>query len=258
MTKRVSNYFPFRAFHNQRLTWKTFSFFVLPVLFNAIILILLPHIMHFWSKAYAFFYSHSGIYGLVYHVKYTLLHQEVMVPSLDMPADEPSLHIYQGMLLISIALFLLTFLISERSTPLKYFLRVFIVILWISLLFFYFFPGKFPYDIQLYTRSGILQITAILFAAPWIYAFTYYLFGDTYLKKILITTLTLIYFIILAPCQYFLNAAIIHIYSLGLMPVLHLYLGLLLNVFACIGFYSYGVSLEGVYPKWIARSGTRS
>lgn len=251
--KRITNYFPFRAFHNQKASYKTALFFVLPVIFNLIILFLLPYITDFWSGAYSFFLDKSGLYGVVYHAQYSLANVNFQIPSLDMSAEEPTTILYQGMLVISIAIFLLTLLLPPQNTPLKYFLRVFIVLLWVSFLFFYFFPGKFPYDIEVYTRSGILQIVAILFAVPWIFAMTYYLFGKTYLKKILITSLTLLYFIILAPFQYFLNAAIIHVYSLAFMPVVHLYFGLLINVFACVGFYSYGVSLEGIYPKWITK-----
>lgn len=252
-TKRITNYFPFRAFHNQKATYKTAFFFILPVVFNLIILYLMPYITGFWSAVYAFFLSNSGVYGIVLHTGYVLMDTIFLVPSLDMSADEPSILVYQLGLVVSIVLFLLTFLMSEKNTPMKYFFRVFIVILWGSLCFFYFFPGKFPYDIQVYTRTGILQIIAILFAIPWIFALTYYLFGNDYFKKILITCLTLLYFIILAPFQILLNAVIIHYYSLSLMPVLHLYLGLLINVFACVGFYSYGVSLEGIYSKWTTK-----
>jgi hypothetical protein len=124
------------------------------------------------------------------------------------------------------------------------------VLVFFTILFFWFFPGRFPYNIEQYTKTGLLQTLGLLFATPWIYGFTYYMYSYRILRKIMITSLAVVYFIILGPFQYLLNACLIHLYSPLLMPLLHLYIGLLLNIFACIGFYAYGVSLENIFKKF--------
>ena len=124
------------------------------------------------------------------------------------------------------------------------------MILWFTQIYFYFSPQSFPYDIAVYTKSGFLQILALLLATPWIYCFTYYVYGYQVMSKIALTALALNYLIILAPLQYLLNAILIHQFSLLFLPVLYFFAGLLINIFSIISFYAYGISLEHRYPKY--------
>ena len=124
------------------------------------------------------------------------------------------------------------------------------MIIWFTQIYFYFSPATFPYDIAVYTRSGFLQILALLLATPWIYCLTYYIYGYQVISKVALTALALNYLIILAPLQYLLNAIIIHQFSLLFLPVLYFFAGLLINIFSIISFYAYGISLEHRYPKY--------
>lgn len=242
--------FPFRSFHNQTFSLNLSLFFILPILFNVLVLVNLAHITDFWGVVLNFFITKLQLNAEILQINYTLFNVNFMIPSIDLYADLPNAEIWWSSIVISILLFIFSFFLSDAFTPLKYFLRVMVSILWIVQLFFLFYPASFPYNIRIYSLNGFMQILSLLFATPWIYAFTYYLFGYDLIKKFLITILVLSYFIVLAPFQYLLNSVIIYHYSLLFMPLLYLFAGLLLNIFSIVAFYAYGMSLIFTAPKF--------
>jgi len=248
--KGISIFFPFRAFHNQEFNQGVFVFFLIPPVINLITLLLLNSITQFWGAIINFSLSKLSFEFNVFYTEYFLLDFSFLVPYINLAASPPDAITWWSYLVVSVVVFLLSFLISDKYTPLIYYTRTFCVLLWFILIFFFFFPASFPYEISLFTKTGFLQIISLLFAIPWIYCFTYYMFGYRVLRKIIITSVALIYFIILAPFQYMVNACLIHLYSLALMPILYVYAGLMMNIFAAVALFAYGVSLEQIYIKY--------
>lgn len=248
--KRMVITFPFRAFHNQRFDFKTSLFIILPILFNVITLYSLNYITDFWGQALEYALPNLGYDSNIIYNKYSLAHVHFLLPSVNIEANLPDVGIWLISNFLILAMYCLSFYFSDEYTPLKYFLRVFLVLIFITLLYMLFFPNGFMYTIFFYTKSGFMQIMSLLFVIPWIYLFTYYFFGYRFVNKIIITCTALIYFIILAPFQYLFNACLIHIFSLMLMPPLFFYAGLMINLLAIIAFCSYGISIEPTHAKF--------
>jgi hypothetical protein len=248
--KGISIYFPFRSFHNQAINYKVILAFLIPPIFNWITLFFLDEITQFWSFVLQFFLNKFSFDATIQYTQYYIFNTFFSIPHISMPADFPDGITWWYALFFTSMLFWVTFLISEKYTPIIYFLRTIVVVICCSLIFSLVYANGFPYTISQYTKSGFLQIISILFGLPWIYALTYYLFSYQYIDKIIVTSLVILYFILLAPFQYLLNACLIHIYSLILMPILYIYSGLLLNIFSAVAFFAYGLSLEGFKPKY--------
>ncbi len=250
--------FPFRSFHNQNFNIKVCLFFFLPILFNWAIIASLNHIMQFWGYIIQYGLTTLTTKGSVAYIQYSIFHVNFFVPSMVLSAEIPSTQISWNTLFLTIVFFLLSFLMKESYTPVKYYVRAFIIIMWCTLVYFYFEPSSFPYDIALYTKSGFLQILALLLATPWIYCLTYYVYGYRLISKIALTALVLNYLIILAPFQYLLNAILIHQLSLILMPALFFFAGLLMNILSIVAFYAYGISMAHRYPKYTQERATHA
>ena len=248
--KTISIVFPFRSFHNQKFDIKVTLFFLLPPIFNVLILGFLNQIMQCWGYILQYGLSKILSVGTVIYTQYTIFHVEFFLPSIVLSAEAPNPKIWWTTLIVTLLLLLLSMFIKNAFVPFKYILRSFIMIIWFTQIYFYFSPATFPYDIAVYTRSGFLQILALLLATPWIYCLTYYIYGYQVISKVALTALALNYLIILAPLQYLLNAIIIHQFSLLFLPVLYFFAGLLINIFSIISFYAYGISLEHRYPKY--------
>jgi hypothetical protein len=248
--KGISIFFPFRSFHNQEFNQRLFVFFLIPVVFNLIILLLLKNITQFWSEVINFFLSKLSFDFNILYTQYFLFDFSFLVPSIDLSASVPDAMNWWSYIVVSVIVFLLSFLIPDKYTPLIYYIRSFIMMLWFTLIFCFFYPASFPYKIALFTKTGFLQIISLLFATPWIYCLTYYMFGYRVVRKIIISSLALIYFIILAPFQYMMSACLINLYSVALMPALYIYAGLMINIFAAVALFAYGVSLEQIYTKY--------
>ncbi|MEI7669952.1 MAG: hypothetical protein WCJ33_07710, partial [Pseudomonadota bacterium] len=82
----------------------------------------------------------------------------------------------------------------------------------------------------------------LLFIIPIIMALIYYIFEFSLLKKIVITALMLVYFILFLPFQYMLHAVIINAFTLIFLPVLYLNFGLMVDILMFIGWYSFAMS----------------
>jgi hypothetical protein len=191
-----------------------------------------------------------GYSGNIIYSKYSLFHSFFLLPAINIEGSLPSVTLWWAAIFFTIGIFLLSFLIRDAFTPLKYFLRVFVILIWITQLYIMIFPGGFMYTIFFYTKSGFMQILSLLFVIPWIFLISYYFFGYRFMNKIVITFITLLYFIVLAPFQYLLNACLINIFSLMLMPPLFFYAGLMIDILAIVAFCSYGVSKEPLYHKY--------
>lgn len=247
---KITISFPFRSYHNQKFDTKTALFLFIPIVFNLITLHFLSKITQFWGAILEYYLPKLGYSGNIIYSKYSLFSINFLLPAINIEGALPSVTLWWASIFLTSGIFLLTFLIQDAFTPLKYLLRGILVLIWITQLYITIFPNGFMYTIFFYTKSGFMQIVALLLATPWIYLFSYYFFGYRFLNKILITFSTLLYLVILAPFQYLLNACLINLFSLMIMPTLFFWAGLMINILAIVAFCSYGVSKEPLYRKY--------
>lgn len=248
--KKMVITFPFRSFHNQRFDAKTAIFLFIPLTFNLITLSCINHITQFWGSVLEYYLPKLGYNGDIIYSKYSLFHVYFLLPAINIEASLPSVTVWCATIFLTIGLFFLTFIIEDAYTPLKYFLRAFLILIWVTQLYMLFFPDGFMYNIFFYTKSGFMQILSLLFVIPWIFLVSYYLFGYRFINKILFTFLTMLYFIILAPFQYLFNASLINLFSLMMMPPLFFFSGLMINILAIVAFCTYGLSKEPIHRKY--------
>lgn len=248
--KRLNIFFPFRAFHNQALDKWVIIALLLPFVFNALTVYFLPQITDCWAILMHFFLLKIGYSDVLTYTEYTLFKVSFLLPSIDLDASAPSALCWYFTLLLVIIIFLLTYLITEAFTPLKYLVRAVLFVLSCSLLFFYFYPADFPYDVEIYTRVGMMQILSMIILIPWIFAFSYYLFGYKIVQKSIVTTFVILYFVLLGPFQYLISAIMINQFSLLYMATLYIFFGLLIDIFILIAFYGYALSIQSSLSKY--------
>jgi len=241
--------YPYRAFHNQEFNKKVLAFLLLPIFFNIFIFFSLDSINAGWTSFLSFYLPKLGYLDVVKTSDYVIFGTVFNVPSIDLPAMIPDGVICLWTAVISLFALTLSYVLPSWLTPLKYFMRAFIFLVWTSLLYFYLEPSSFAYDISVYTRIGFLSTIALLFITPWIFALTYYMFSYAVAKKIIVTTAMLCFLCIFAPLQYLMSAYIIESLSLLFVMPLYIFFGTLMDIFIVIAFYSYGVSLEIVWPQ---------
>jgi hypothetical protein len=245
--RRATLLYPYRAFHNQVFNEKVILFFFIPPLVNLLFLALLPTITKLWGGFFTWFLAKMGFNDAVGYIDYQLVTVNFSLPYIDLYADLPTFTIWWSFFVLSLVILLISGRVPEPYTPLKYFLRAFVFLLTSSLFYFYFFSNSFPYNIPLYSRDGLLQIISLCLITPWVFGFTYYIFSYNFINKIVITLLTLLFLVIGGALQVLTSSWLINVFSLIVVPCMYIFFGLLINVFAIVAFYAYGVSIEKVF-----------
>ena len=132
--------------------------------------------------------------------------------------------------------------LPARFTPLRYFLRFATLVQLTSVVAFAVAPAAFPYALPQYTIGFLEAGAALLVLTPLVYGLTFFPFDIALWRKVLLTVLTLGHFAVLLPLQVVLHAYVAQHLSLLVLPVLFFLWGLLLEVFAFVAFYGWGMS----------------
>lgn len=166
----------------------------------------------------------------------------IYVPYLKIGAATPTNAEWAIGLIIAALVLLISFFLPDRFIPFAYLLRALVFIQTISIVYFLFFSNYFPYSLASY--QAVMMLAGLIFIGlvPIIYGLIYYIFDETLVKKLWLTTLTMSHLLLLIPVQYFAHAYLIHQFSLMYMPILFLMFGLMIDVFILIAFYSWGMS----------------
>src|SRR5579863_8790397 len=96
--------FPFRSFHNQKFHINLSLFFILPIIFNFIILLNLHWITELWVTILNFFIVKLQLDANILYTNYTILHVNFLLPSIDLSADMPDAGIWWSSVIITISL----------------------------------------------------------------------------------------------------------------------------------------------------------
>lgn len=175
---------------------------------------------------------------------------KIYAPYLKIGAAAPTNTEWTVSVIITVVLLVISFLFSERFIPVAYLLRALVLIQTISILYFLFFSNYFPYSLASY--HAVMMLAGLIFIGmvPLVYGIIYYIFDAGFIKKLWLTVLTMSHLLVLVPLQYFVQAFLVHRFSLMYMPILFLMFGLMIDVFVLIAFYAWGMSWAGArYPQ---------
>ncbi|HEY4306123.1 MAG TPA: hypothetical protein VGM82_16750 [Gemmatimonadaceae bacterium] len=145
-------------------------------------------------------------------------------------------------LIITAIVVIVSFLVPDRWLPLAYALRLAALVQTTALLFFFFHPWAFPYDLSTYITTMEVAAIATIAITPLVLGLTYYVIDARFRQKLGLTLAVMGHLIIFVPLQYALQSYIIAHGSLLMMPLCFSLFALLPEVMIFIAFYGWGMS----------------
>lgn len=216
----------------------------LTIVATGIWLLALPYIMGLWKFICDSGAQMLGLPGRTLVGRYNISFVGFNLPSVSEQAWSPTATQWWVTLIVTVVMFLLSYLLMKKSVPLAYSLRAILFVQLSSLFFFAFWPTEFPYGLEDYMANLLMASLTFLSFVPLILALTYFIFDVGVLKKLFLTVLVLCHLAVLIPVQYLLHVFFIYHFSLLFMPVLYLVFGLPMDIMSLIAFYAWGMSWQ--------------
>ncbi|WP_199101673.1 hypothetical protein [Aquitalea sp. ASV11] len=218
----------------------------LPLLFDLILLAFLPQVMQFWQMLTAWAVAFTGVPADLSSqaIDGWPLHPMVSLPWLELSASVPSYWQWWLNCVACVVLLVLSFLINKENTPMRYVLRLIVIVHGSACLFFALYPAGFTHSLPEYHHTCLETVLILTFLVPWIHSITFNILNKSIVEKILLTAISMAYLLVAAPLHYFLAAIIMHYGSLMFMPMLFILFSLMLNVMMLIAFYAWAMSWE--------------
>jgi hypothetical protein len=220
---------------------------ILVVVLTVAWMFLINRVALVWANILDFWRSILGLGGYVVILHYQILDLfRVDVPYFPISSGGPGFVVWWIGALATLFVIFVSFILPQRHLPLKYLMRILALFQGCSQVFFAFIPLEFPYAASGYVHGMLIVQLVLLSIIPVLVGLTYYVFDFSFLKKLVLTVMIMVYMIILAPLLYMAHAYILHNYSLLFLPLLFFVFGLPLNVLIFIAFYSWGASWKDI------------
>jgi hypothetical protein len=145
----------------------------------------------------------------------------------------------------SVAVFLLSFLLPLRFTPLRYFLRLLVLVQASAIAFFALSPEPFPYRLEDHVFILLTAGLVVMGLVPLVLGLTLHVFDLAFWRKLLLTVLILAHLAVFVPLNVLVHVWLVLSGTAVVMPVLFLVFGLLLDVFIFVAFYGTALSWRG-------------
>lgn len=234
---------PHRAITALRLTpWLLAQTVILPVLFCALLLWAKPLLLDFWRECILFWSAGVG----VPFFRSTYLNDAGQYALIFSGANEAALMPSAATMLITTVVTVLALLMSLRMTgaslPLKYPVRIACVVQLGALLYFWLLPGDFPYTIARHSEELMTIGYVTTLATPVMLAMGYYILNESVFKKLLYSTLILVFFVVMVPHQVVIQALIMQHASVLFMPILYICFGAVFDALVFVALYSWVAS----------------
>lgn len=150
-------------------------------------------------------------------------------------------------MLVTLAVTLLGLALSGRlrnaKLPLKYPLRIVCVVQLVTLAYFWFLPGSFPYSIARHSEELMTIGYVVMLATPVMLAMGYYILNIGLPVKLLHTAMILVFFAVMVPHQVLAQAFVMQHLSVLFMPVLYICFGAVFDAMVFVALYSWAASL---------------
>jgi hypothetical protein len=220
---------------------RVLSVFLLPAILSALVFFSWPVIGALWSVIIQFFVTHLGP-EIVLGRHDFLIPGMTQVPYPLVEAGLPNMtQWWSGMVLV--AIFLVgPVVFSERMLPLAYMAR-FIGMLQLGVqLYFYFWPESYPHQSSTSIATMMQASMALMLVVPWLFGFTYNIFGFSLSRKIGLSLMAIGYLIVLTPVQFTMAALLLQRFSLLWHPLIYLLGTTLLQLIAILALYAWAMS----------------
>jgi hypothetical protein len=217
------------------------SVFLLPAILSALVFFSWPLIDTLWSIVIQFFTSELG-------PDITLARHDFLIPGMThvpyplVDAGLPSItQWWSGMAAVAVLL-AGPALLPERMLPLTYLAR-FIGMLQLAVqCYFYFWPGSFPHHADSSIAALMQASLALMLVVPWLFGFTYNIFGFSLFRKIALSVMAIGYLIVLTPVQFTLAALLLQRFSMLWHPLIYLLGTTLLQLVTLLALYAWAMS----------------
>ncbi|MEM7469292.1 MAG: hypothetical protein AAF387_20740 [Pseudomonadota bacterium] len=204
----------------------------------------LESVLSIWRQIFAFalpLVNPEATISLQKIFVFGLIQAEIPIP--EIVSALPNEQRIIGTIFITIACMAFAFLfLRRRALPLGYFIWAVGLLQLLSCLFFFLAPSRFGHTPASHITDGLSYVLNLVFIAPIILAFTYFVFDFQLWRKSLGTAFILSALILVAPMQYLLHIAALEQGSLLIMPGLYIFFGLLFDIAVFIAVYSWCVS----------------
>lgn len=143
---------------------------------------------------------------------------------------------------ITLAGLALSLTMKGATLPLKYPLRIVCVVQLITVAYFWWIPGNFPYSIARHSEDLMTIGFVIMLSTPVMLAVGYYILNQNILIKLFHTTLILLFFTVMIPHQVLAQAFIMQHLSILFMPLLYICFGAVFDALVFVALYSWAAS----------------
>jgi hypothetical protein len=143
---------------------------------------------------------------------------------------------------ITLAGLALSLTMKGATLPLKYPLRIICVVQLITVLYFWWIPGNFPYSLARHSEELMTIGYVIMVSTPVMLAVGYYILNQSLWVKLFHTALILLFFTIMIPHQVLAQVFIMQHMSVLFMPVLYLCFGAVFDALVFVALYSWAAS----------------
>jgi len=167
------------------------------------------------------------------------------VPSVEATTPIPDLRVLQIAGLVSVGVLLLSFLLPQRFTPLRYFLRLLAIVQGTAILFFWVSAEPFPYRIADHVFILLTAGLVVMGLVPLVLGLTLHVFDLAFWRKLGLTAAIVVHLMVFVPLNVLIHVWLLLHATAVVMPVLFLVFGLLLNVFIFVAFYGWALSWTG-------------
>jgi hypothetical protein len=210
------------------------------LLFSYLWFACLPRVCQFWSRVFKIgiqllpLRAELGSHRITSSV-------ELDIPFLRLDSVLPGARIWWLTCAVTILLFVATYFLSQRWTPVVYLVRGILFVQATALLYFALRSAHFPHTSDSYMEGLVASAIGLISAVPALYGLIYYIFDFGLLRKALLTTLTMAHLTLFLPFQVLLQALVLQ-KTVLFMPLLYIVFGLPVDILLIIALYSWGMT----------------
>ena len=128
------------------------------------------------------------------------------------------------------------------TLPLKYPLRIVCVLQLITVVYFWWASGSFPYSIARHSEELMTIGFVLMISTPVMMAVGYYILNQNIWIKLFHTALILLFFAVMIPHQVLAQAFIMQHLSILFMPLLYICFGAVFDALVFVALYSWAAS----------------